>query len=453
MMLFDTFFSLGSLKIYIPIFVSLVIYARFLAYRKINDDLFYAFLGILFSLFVLFIFPAPAWYIWMAPFMSIFFIQYYSKYPPIIYLYFTLCLFYLVYFLFFHVSEYTPVILLNMSLPVRIDNEFARNILYTSLEMVLFAVLYSLYKFGVKSNSVYKKIHNFIIGIGGDSSAGKSTLLSDIKLILQDRALELEGDADHKWERSDENWQTITHLNPKANFLHRQAADLTALKYGRNVFRKDYDHGKGCFKSSNNIVPNEFIILSGLHTFYLPKTRKIIDLKIYLDTDERLRRHWKILRDARERGYSIGKINEQIEKRISDAKKFIEPQKGFADLIVSYEAKENFSVGDSFCAPSLKLKVTLDSSIHIESLIEKLMEENIEVLWDYVDDLNRQYILISNPPSKEVTAEIARDIIPNINEIINDGAIWQEGFRGFLQLVVLLVISEEMRAEGVSYET
>ena len=32
-----------------------------------------------------------------------------------------------------------------------------------------------------------------------------------------------EGDGDHKWQRGDSNWSKFTHLDPKANFIHKQA--------------------------------------------------------------------------------------------------------------------------------------------------------------------------------------------------------------------------------------
>jgi len=84
---------------------------------------------------------------------------------------------------------------------------------------------------------------------------------------------------DHKWERGDTHWQQFTHLDPKANYIHRQAEQLLALKAGRSVVRMIYDHSTGKFRKSGEIKPSEFIVLDGLHPFYLPKMRKIIDLK------------------------------------------------------------------------------------------------------------------------------------------------------------------------------
>jgi uridine kinase len=64
------------------------------------------------------------------------------------------------------------------------------------------------------------------IGVGGDSASGKSTMLGLIKLLLNEKLIDLEGDGDHKWERGDDNWNVFSHLNPKGNFLYKQASDI-----------------------------------------------------------------------------------------------------------------------------------------------------------------------------------------------------------------------------------
>lgn len=45
----------------------------------------------------------------------------------------------------------------------------------------------------------------------------------------------IEGDGDHKWERGNENWSRYTALDPKANYLYRQANDIHALRLGNHV--------------------------------------------------------------------------------------------------------------------------------------------------------------------------------------------------------------------------
>ncbi|MDA8100696.1 MAG: hypothetical protein M0042_13855 [Nitrospiraceae bacterium] len=444
MKLFDAVFSMGDVKIYLPVFAVAALYARFAAYPKINSDLFHSFLGMLFAAFVLLILPSPAWYLWMIPFLSIFFIQYSAKHESIVALYAALCAMYLVYFIVFHLPDYQDLSFLGGPIDLKVRDEKLRNMAYSVLEVVLFATIYSMYKFGVKSNAVYRRTHNLIIGIGGDSASGKSTLLTDLKLLLGTRLLELEGDADHRWERGDEHWQSLTHLDPKANYLHKQAEDLLELKYGRRISRTEYDHDTGRFTEERKIEPRDFIVLSGLHPFYLPISRKVIDLKIYLDTEEALRRRWKISRDMQNRGYDERKVLEQIERRMDDARKYIHPQREHADVTVCYGAGD----GRENAEQRLTLKVTLSSNVHIEELLKRLEAASVAAAWDYSDDLKNQYVTLATPPRVETIRSVAYEVIPNIQELIPAGVSWQDGYRGFVQLVVLLVLSEKIREEG-----
>ncbi len=334
---FNLFIVLGNIKIYIPLFIAGLIYLRFFAYKKINTELLDSYCVLTISLFLLFVPPStPAWYIWLVPFLSLFVIRYSTSNKLLPALYWTFNFVYIVYFVFFHVGDYGDVTFLYNNFDFKINNIFIKNFIFTILEVFIVSIVYYIYKTGIKSNLIYKKNRAVVIGIGGDSGSGKSTLLDDIKSLLKNDIILLEGDADHKWERGDEHWKSYTHLNPKANFLYKQINDVVKLKKLEPVYRCDYNHNTGKFDPMVRIEPKSFIVLSGLHPFYLPKMRKIIDLKIYLNPDENLRKLWKINRDMNNRGYSKDEILASIEKRSEDSKKYIIPQRNFADLIISY---------------------------------------------------------------------------------------------------------------------
>ena len=56
-----------------------------------------------------------------------------------------------------------------------------------------------------------------------------------------------------------------------------------------------------------------------------------------------MRRHWKILRDTKKRGYSLDKISEQIESRIDDAKKYMaDNQFAPVSMLPKFEAGISF---------------------------------------------------------------------------------------------------------------
>jgi uridine kinase/Gpi18-like mannosyltransferase len=516
--LLEVYATIGNLKLYLPILATFVAYGRFALYPKINTDLLDAFLALVFSLIVLLIVPAPGWYVWMTPFVSLFMIKYYRKNRQLVAPFLWLNFFYLVYFILFDKPEYVDLVFMSQPCQFKIDSETLRGFVFTLLEVGLLSNIVLCYRAGVRSNSIYKRDHAVVIGIGGDSGAGKSTVLADVKHMLSGRVVELEGDADHKWERGDEHWQTLTHLDPKANFLHRQADTILTLKRGRSAKRVEYDHSTGQFTDPHVVEPNEFVIMSGLHTFYLPKMRKLIDFKIFMDTDYALNARWKMLRDQKERGYSEEEIIKQIESRRPDSDKFIAPQKEFADLVIRYYVREenpgaasaaagngstsstaggpSSNVSDSSVtgsggaqsapssgAPSsgslisssgsivsptassssleaitganvsdatnfedrLTLLMSLSSSISLERLVDSLQIEGIPVYWDYSEDLARQEITLYRAVDAEVLTLLADEVIVNRGEIFAGEIAWQEGFRGFVQLIVLIALSELMQ--------
>jgi len=179
------------------------------------------------------------------------------------------------------------------------------------------------------------------IAITGDSGSGKTTISNILKELFINSFL-LECDRYHKWERGNENWQKFTHLNPDANYITKMTEDVFDLKIGNNIFQIDYDHKTGKFTDKEIIESKENIIVCGLHSLYIPNS--ILNLKIYMDTDENLRTYWKIKRDTIKRGYSIEKILSQIESRKDDFEKYIYPQKKNSDVIINFYTNKLFDV-------------------------------------------------------------------------------------------------------------
>lgn len=439
-LLFDSFYVIGEVKLLLPISAILMVYFHFFNQNKVNNDLIYFYFGLLFTVTIFFIYPGPAWYVWMIPYVSIYFIQNKNESKSLL-LYYLFSLVYLIFFVFFYKSEYKDILFMGNDINLKFESEKLTNIAFTFLEVTLLAIMYAFYKYGIKSNSIYKKQSNLIIGIGGDSGVGKTTLLDNLSLLLGDKLLKIEGDGEHKWERGDDNWNKFTHLDPKANHIHKQANAIYELKLNHPIYRSEYDHTTGKFTEASKVEPKEFIAISGLHPFYLPKLRKNIDLKIYIDTNEDLRRHWKILRDTKKRGYSIEKILEQIEARAEDTLKYIYPQKAFADVVIEFFSIGELILGNSSQEVILGLKITVDANIHLEEIIETL---ECDYTWNYNEDLSTQFIILNDEPKNNFSL-LANQYIPNINEIINNESRWLTGYYGFMQFVSLMMISEKLK--------
>jgi cytidylate kinase len=67
------------------------------------------------------------------------------------------------------------------------------------------------------------------------------------------------------------------------------------------------------------------------------------DVKIYLEPTEDLRRTWKVQRDTAKRGYTVEAVSKSLEKRKFDSVNFIQPQRTFADMVVSFYRPEGRS--------------------------------------------------------------------------------------------------------------
>jgi uridine kinase len=178
----------------------------------------------------------------------------------------------------------------------------------------------------------------FSISICGDSGSGKSTVSALVEEILPfDNTLLFETDRYHKWERGSQHYQTHTHLSPEANYLEKMADDAYKLSIGQTIVAVDYDHETGKFTAPDSVAPKPYMILCGLHTLYKENLRAIMNLTLYIDTDEDLKRFWKLTRDTEQRGKTMAQVLASIEARSPDYRAYILPQREYADLIIRYK--------------------------------------------------------------------------------------------------------------------
>jgi phosphoribulokinase len=177
-----------------------------------------------------------------------------------------------------------------------------------------------------------------IVGICGDSGAGKTTYAAALgQLLGDDRVSVISLDDYHSLDRRERDRVGVTALHPyKANNLGLLVDHVWALRSGIPVTKPVYDHSTGTFGEPETIVPKDIVIIEGLHTLYLERLRSALDLSIYFDTDPSLRVEWKVRRDAGLRGYTPEAVLQEIERRRSDVEQYIEPQKAFADIVVHY---------------------------------------------------------------------------------------------------------------------
>jgi uridine kinase len=184
-----------------------------------------------------------------------------------------------------------------------------------------------------------------LVGIAGGTGSGKTSLAVKIR----DRV----GEQSCLLIAQDSYYKDGSTLAPAAqaalNYDHPDAfdtsllvQDLRDLKAGRPVPCLTYDHAT----YSRQVLPDPLkpmpvVILEGILILAEEPLRRLMDIKLFIDTDADVRILRRLNRDLHDRGRSF----ESVERQYLDSVRpmhleFVEPSKRYADLIIP-EGAEN----------------------------------------------------------------------------------------------------------------
>jgi len=226
-----------------------------------------------------------------------------------------------------------------------------------------------------------------IFAICGDSGSGKTTIGNLLKKYFSSSFI-LECDRYHKWERGNDNWKSITHLNPEANYIAKMNEDIFDLKIGKSIYQVDYDHHSGKFTEREKINTSDNIIVCGLHSLY-SKNDSVYNLKIFMDTDINLKHSWKIKRDTVERGYSLEKVLNQIKSREIDYIEYIYPQREKSDVIINFITNDKFDLENIDKELDIYLNIYFNKDINLSNIINSFIKHNINFSLSEEDKFNK----------------------------------------------------------------
>ncbi|MEL6579161.1 MAG: phosphoribulokinase [Cyanobacteria bacterium J06621_12] len=186
-----------------------------------------------------------------------------------------------------------------------------------------------------------------ILGIVGDSAAGKTTLTKGIAQVLgEDNVTIICTDDYHRYDRAQRAEMGISALHPNCNYLDIIEQHLSLLRNGQAILKPIYNHSTGEFDPPEYIEPRKYVIVEGLLGYSTRKMRDSYDVKTYLAPPESLRANWKIKRDTRKRGYDEEQVLKQLQQREPDSEAYIRPQRKWADMIVSFYPPETEKLED-----------------------------------------------------------------------------------------------------------
>ncbi|MDF3886538.1 uridine kinase [Cupriavidus basilensis] len=438
----------------LPMAYLLMLYAAWRV-RRISFDLLNVLLGMAFFLVVLLTPASPGWFVWIMP-LLIFYQAMSGRVAIGLVTTFS--------------GLYVAASLLTSPQPLLVNRETVNAmvqqfalylgttgiaLLQTALMTVGIILAIRIWREAVRHNDYFRLSRKpFVVGIAGDSGAGKDTLVDSIEELFGTHSVvKLSGDDYHLWDRQKPMWQVMTHLNPMANDLERYAQDVVALTDGKSILARHYNHVTGKMSRPHRLESNDFIVASGLHALYLPILRECYNLSIYLDIDEGLRRYFKLQRDVHQRGHSLEKVLTSLEKREPDSEKFVRPQAAYADLVMSLQPihPRMLAEADQAHPPRFKLSVRSRNGLNELSLSRVLVGIcGLHVEMSMSNDATEVDFTIEGETSSEDIELAAKTLFPRIIEFLDLAPCWRDGIMGLMQLVTLSHINQALNKRLLS---
>ncbi|MEN2666586.1 uridine kinase [Listeria aquatica] len=204
-----------------------------------------------------------------------------------------------------------------------------------------------------------------VVGVTGGSGSGKTSVCKKIyEHFGECSILMLEQDFYYKDQSDlsfDERLQT--------NYDHPLAFDTDLLiEHVQQLLRYEaiekpvYDYT--VHNRSDEVIhqePREVIILEGILILEDPRLRDLMDIKVYVDTDDDIRIIRRLMRDIKDRGRSLDSVIDQYLNVVKPMhNEFIEPTKKYADIIIP-EGGQNHVAIDLM---TTKIAVVLEENLH-----------------------------------------------------------------------------------------
>ncbi len=179
-----------------------------------------------------------------------------------------------------------------------------------------------------------------IIGIAGGSASGKTSIANKLRDTFSDEKSVL-------IIRQDDYYKDQSHMTMeeryKTNYDHPFAFDneymieqLNDLVAGKTIKKPVYDfveHTRS--QITETCFPADVIIIEGLFVLENEDLRKLLNIKVFVDTDADIRFIRRLVRDVKERGRTLESVVDQYVNTVRVMHEaFIEPTKRYADVII-----------------------------------------------------------------------------------------------------------------------
>lgn len=186
----------------------------------------------------------------------------------------------------------------------------------------------------------YKGINLIIIGIGGGTASGKTTIASLLKEYFKNDISIISCD-NYYLSRSEISFNERKKINfdiPASIDVDKIVKDIKSLKMGKTIAQPIFSFATLLEeKEKNKTYPSPILVVEGIFVFYFEVMRELFDIKVYLDVDSDVRFARRIIRDTTRYDKSMDYV---ISKYLNYAKPmhniYVEPYKRYADIIIPF---------------------------------------------------------------------------------------------------------------------
>src|SRR5215475_9034940 len=178
-----------------------------------------------------------------------------------------------------------------------------------------------------------------LIGIAGGTGSGKTSFADKLlSRVGRDRCVTIAQDSYYKdgSTLSPEARAAINYDHPDAFDTSLLVQDLRDLKAGRPVPCLTYDHASYSRRTLEDpLTSRPVILLEGILILAEEPLRRMMDIKLFIDTDSDVRILRRLRRDLKERGRTFESVEKQYLTSVRPMHlEFVEPSKRYADLII-----------------------------------------------------------------------------------------------------------------------
>ena len=178
-----------------------------------------------------------------------------------------------------------------------------------------------------------------LVGVAGGSGSGKTTVVRRIVDSLGDAQVTvIEHDRSYR-DRNDLRFEERLALNydhPDSLETDLLVRHVQALRNGQDVHAPVYDFARYVREPATELLAaRKAIIVEGILIYTDAALRQLLDIKVFVDTDDDTRFIRRLQRDINERGRTVQSVIDQYLSTVKPMHlEFVEPSKRYADIIV-----------------------------------------------------------------------------------------------------------------------